>query len=63
MTDEPEEPSGGTSAAGVPTPAGAPDWSDMADPDQAAEVLRDILAHWNVPSWDEIVAGLYRPER
>ncbi len=63
VTDEPEEPSGGTSAVGVPTPAGAPDWSDMADPDQAAEVLRDILAHWNVPSWDEIVAGLYRPER
>lgn len=38
-------------------------WQDSTDPDQAAEVLREILAHWNVPSWDEIVAGLHRPER
>ena len=26
-------------------------------------VLRDLIANWNVPSWDEIIAGLYRPER
>jgi hypothetical protein len=62
-TGEAEELPGGASAAGIPASAGTPDWSDTTDPDQAAEVLRDILAHWNVPSWDEIVAGLYRPER
>lgn len=38
-------------------------WPEGTDPDQAAEILREILAQWNVPSWDEIVAGLYRPER
>jgi hypothetical protein len=27
------------------------------------EAARDIIATWNVPSWGEIVAGLYRPER
>jgi hypothetical protein len=59
--EEPEEIGG--SAPNFPTTANALDWSDTTDPDQAAEILRDILAHWNVPSWDEIVAGLYRPER
>ena len=29
--------------------------------DTASEVLRELIAHWNVPSWDEIVTGLYRP--
>lgn len=62
-TEEREELPGDASAVSASAPAGAPDWSDTADPDQAAEVLRDILTHWNVPSWDEIVAGLYRPER
>ncbi|MBA2224994.1 hypothetical protein [Thermogemmata fonticola] len=62
-TGEAEELPGGASPAGAAPSAGVPDWSDTTDPDQAAEVLRDILAHWNVPSWDEIVAGLYRPER
>ena len=29
--------------------------------DTASEVLRDLIANWNVPSWDDIVSGLYRP--
>jgi hypothetical protein len=33
------------------------------DDDIGAEVLRDLIANWNVPSWDEVVASLYRPER
>ena len=32
-----------------------------ADEDTASEVLRELIATWNVPSWDEIVGGLYRP--
>lgn len=31
--------------------------------DVGGEVLRELTASWNVPSWDEIVSGLYRPER
>lgn len=31
--------------------------------DVGGEVLRELTANWNVPSWDEIVGGLYRPER
>jgi len=27
------------------------------------EAARDVIANWNVPSWQEIVAGLYRPDR
>lgn len=27
------------------------------------EAAREIVANWNVPSWEEIVAGLYRPDR
>lgn len=33
------------------------------DEDSAGEMLRDLIANWNVPSWDSIVTGLYRPER
>ena len=32
-----------------------------AEEDTASEVLRDLIANWNVPSWDDIVGGLYRP--
>jgi hypothetical protein len=32
-----------------------------ADDDTTSEVLRELIASWNVPSWDEIVSGLYRP--
>lgn len=28
-----------------------------------SEVLRELIANWNVPSWDEIIGGLYRPDR
>lgn len=40
----------------------APESSDdsMAQP---SELLRDIIKNWDVPSWDEIVSGLYRPSR
>jgi len=34
-----------------------------AEEDTASDVLRDLIANWNVPSWDDIVSGLYRPER
>jgi ribonuclease E len=34
-----------------------------AEEDTGGEVLRELIAGWNVPSWDEIVGGLYRPER
>jgi ribonuclease E len=34
-----------------------------AEEDTGGEVLRDLIAHWNVPSWDEIVTGLNRPDR
>lgn len=29
--------------------------------DTAGEVLRELIATWNVPSWDEIISGLHRP--
>jgi hypothetical protein len=50
-------------------PAEAEDVEAFAggDPEDAEEVggelLRDLIANWNVPSWDEIVSGLHRPER
>ena len=33
------------------------------DEDAGEELLRELIASWNVPSWDDVVAGLYRPER
>ncbi|MFM8275037.1 MAG: hypothetical protein ACKODX_22275 [Gemmata sp.] len=32
-----------------------------AEEDTASEALRELIATWNVPSWDSIVSGLYRP--
>lgn len=32
-----------------------------AEEDTAGEVLRDLIANWNVPSWDAIISGLNRP--
>jgi len=29
--------------------------------DVATEALRDLIANWNVPAWDEIIGGLCRP--
>jgi hypothetical protein len=31
-----------------------------AEEDTAGEVLRDLIANWNVPSWDSIISGLNR---
>lgn len=36
--------------------------SDLEE-DSGGELLRELIANWNVPSWDDVVAGLYRPER
>jgi hypothetical protein len=35
--------------------------SSPADEDTTSDVLRELIATWNVPSWDEIVGGLHRP--
>ena len=40
----------------TPVPVGA-------EEDTAGEALRDLIANWNVPSWDSIITGLHRPER
>ena len=29
----------------------------------STEMTREMIANWNVPSWEEIVTGLYRPDR
>jgi hypothetical protein len=31
--------------------------------DAGGELLRELIANWNVPSWDDVVSGLYRPDR
>jgi ribonuclease E len=64
--------------AAEPTDAGAAaaedDEAEAADEDEAgevadgfeeptAEIARDVIANWNVPSWEQIIAGLYRPDR
>jgi hypothetical protein len=42
--------------AGEPEPAGV----GLAD-EPTPDAVRDLIANWNVPSWQEIVSGLYRP--
>jgi hypothetical protein len=34
-----------------------------AEEDSGGELLRELIANWNVPSWDDVVSGLYRPDR
>ena len=34
-----------------------------SEEDAGGELLRELIANWNVPSWDDVVSGLYRPER
>ncbi len=34
-----------------------------SDEDSGGELLRELIANWNVPSWNDVVDGLYRPER
>ena len=36
---------------------------DYGVEDATPAATRELIADWNVPSWQEIVAGLYRPER
>ena len=31
--------------------------------DTGSDVLRELIATWNVPAWDDIIGGLYRPDR
>lgn len=35
----------------------------MAEEDTGNEVLRELISNWNVPAWDDIIGGLYRPDR
>jgi ribonuclease E len=70
------EGEGGTDEDLAPEPIAEPEGDDFgegvaeadseplpfgAEEDTASEVLRDLIANWNVPSWDDIVSGLYRP--
>ena len=54
MTDAEDEEAEEVGAEAVPL---------AAEEDTTGDVLRDLIANWNVPSWDDIVGGLYRPER
>ena len=57
-SEEEPEPAGVASesrAGGEPADYGVEDATPAA--------TRSLIADWNVPSWQEIVAGLYRPER
>lgn len=58
---EPEEGGFEDEAAEVAEESGGV--SLAAEEDAGGEMLRDLIANWNVPSWDDIVTGLYRPER
>lgn len=31
--------------------------------EQPAELAQEVIANWDVPSWEEIIRGLYRPGR
>ena len=31
--------------------------------DTSPEAARELIRTWNVPNWDEIIGGLYRPDR
>jgi ribonuclease E len=48
----------GDDAEGEDGEAGGP--VSPAEEDTAGEVLRELIATWNVPSWDEIITGLHR---
>jgi hypothetical protein len=70
-TEAAEEAEGEDAAPAAEEPTGGEDFgTEDAEPestpfgveeDTASEVLRELIASWNVPSWDEIVGGLYRP--
>ncbi len=72
-TDAPE-PEAGDDLSAVEYPGeqdGGPDRDESdrngdereAGEDAGGDLLRELIANWNVPSWDEIVSGLYRPDR
>jgi hypothetical protein len=51
-----------------PVPEAGPAPADESAPGQAVEPEEkeeelDTLSDWNVPSWNELIASLYRPER
>ena len=35
----------------------------VAEEDTGNDVLRELISTWNVPAWDDIIGGLYRPDR
>jgi ribonuclease E len=39
------------------------DFEAEAAEEAGGELLRELIANWNVPSWDEIVSSLNRPDR
>lgn len=51
----------------APDPEAEDDEADVLQPvgeeDTGSEVLRELISTWNVPAWDDIIAGLYRPDR
>jgi hypothetical protein len=55
------EPEADDFGEGVATDAESEPLPFGAEEDTASEVLRELIASWNVPSWDDIVGGLYRP--
>ena len=34
-----------------------------AEEDAGGELLRDLIAGWDVPPWDQVIGGLHRPGR
>ena len=34
-----------------------------AEEDAGGELLRDLIANWDVPAWDQVIGGLHRPGR
>ena len=68
----PAAPTSPTYAAERTTRPAAPSRSTTTSPkpsrgrsrrETSSETLRELISTWNVPSWDEIIGGLYRPER
>jgi hypothetical protein len=51
----PAPPEEGTAAAETPAQGEEPETDD--------EEEIDNLSDWNVPSWNDLIASLYRPER
>ena len=63
---------GGDAAAPATTAEGGEEQPAETEEEEAAfedepteapahDAMRDVVANWNVPSWDELIGGLYRP--